>query len=360
MSGGSGQRLWPASRPHFPKPFIPLVGTRSTFDEALERSGVLQDAAPVTVVAGRAHAPAIRRALQRSGGSGQLLLEPEARDSAPAMAAAAHLIADRDPEAVILFLAADHHIPDSHAFAEAVGIAARHARDGWIVTLGVQPDAPSTAYGYIRPGEALGGIHHVAAFVEKPDLATAEQFLRDGYLWNSGMFITRADTFIAELEQHAPEVNAAARAAVDQADHEPHQITLGSAFRAAPKISIDYAVMEKTDRALVAPARFAWSDLGAWNAVLAASKRDESGNSAAGEVVLENVEGCLVRAGQGMTVVVVGGRNLAIIADREAVMVCDLDSAEGLKAAVERASRMGDKARPAPAAWPTEAPRTLA
>lgn len=345
MSGGSGQRLWPASRPHFPKPFIPLVGARSTFDEALERSQALPDAAPVTVVAGRAHAPAIRRALRRAGGEGLLVLEPEARDSAPAMAAAAHLIAAGDPEAVILFLAADHHIPDAHAFAEAVGLADRHARDGWIVTLGVQPDGPSTSYGYIRPGESQGGIHHVAAFVEKPDLATAEQFLRDGYLWNSGMFITRADTLIAELELYAPAVSEAARAAVEQGEHLPHQVTLAPVFRTAPKISIDYAVMEKTDRALVAPARFAWSDLGAWNAVLAASRRDESGNSAAGEVVLENVEGCLVRAAQGMTVVVVGGRNLAVIADREAVMVCDLDSADGLKAAVERASRIGDRQR---------------
>jgi mannose-1-phosphate guanylyltransferase/mannose-6-phosphate isomerase len=339
MSGGSGQRLWPASRPHHPKPFIPLVGTRSTFDEALERTRALSEAAPVTVVAGRAHAPAIRRALRRAGGGGLLMIEPEARDSAPAMAAAAHWIAAKDAEGVILFLAADHHIPDTGAFAEAVGIAERHAREGWIVTLGVQPDSPSTAYGYIRPGQPQGGIHHVAAFVEKPDLATAAQFLRDGYLWNSGMFIARADVLIAELEQHAPAVSAAAREAVEQGEHLAHQVTLADVFRAAPKISIDYAVMEKTDRALVAPARFAWSDLGAWNAVLAASERDAGGNSAAGEVVLENVEGCLVRAGQGMTVVVVGGRNLAIIADREAVMVCDLDSAEGLKAAVERASR---------------------
>lgn len=341
MSGGSGQRLWPASRPHLPKPFIPLVGSRSTFDEALERGRSLADAAPVTVVAGHAHAPAIRRALRRAGGEGLLVLEPEARDSAPAMAAAAHLIAAKDPEGVILFLAADHHIPDSHAFAEAVGIAERHAREGWIVTLGVQPDAPSTAYGYIRAGEPQGGLHHVAAFVEKPDPAEAQQFLRDGYLWNSGMFITRADTLIAELEQHAPEVNTAARLAVEQGEQLAHQMTLGSAFRAAPKISIDYAVMEKTDRALVAPARFAWSDLGAWNAVLAASERDARGNSASGEVVLEDASGCLVRAGQGMTIVVVGGRNLAIIADREAVMVCDLDSSDGLKAAVERASKLG-------------------
>lgn len=341
MSGGSGQRLWPASRPRFPKPFIPLVGPRSTFDEALDRSQALAGAAPVTVVAGRAHAPAIRRALRRAGGGGLLVMEPEARDSAPAMAAAAHLIAAREPEGVILFLAADHHIPDRHAFTEAVGLAEHHAREGWIVTLGAQPDGPSTAYGYIRPGAQRGDIHHVAAFVEKPDLAQAEQFLRDGYLWNSGMFVTRADTFIAELEQHSPEVNRAARLAVEQAGHEPHQVTLGSAFQTAPRISIDYAVMERTRRALVAPAHFAWSDLGAWNAVLAASRRDASGNSAAGEVVLENAEGCLVRAGQGMTVVVVGGRNLAVIADREAVMVCDLGSSDGLKAAVERATHMG-------------------
>ncbi len=339
MSGGAGQRLWPASRPHKSKPFIPLVGTRSTFDEALERTRALADAAPVIVVAGRAHAPQIRRALRRAGGEGLLMIEPEARDSAPAMAAAAHWIAARDPEGVILFLAADHHIPDTGAFAEAVGLAVRHAREGWIVTLGVQPDSPSTAYGYIRPGEPQGGIHHVAAFVEKPDLQAAEQFLRDGYLWNSGMFIARANILIAELELHAPEVSAAAREAVERGRRMSRQVNLAEVFRAAPKISIDYAVMEKTDRALVAPARFAWSDLGAWNAVLAASVRDAGGNSAAGEVVLEDVQGCLVRAGQGMTVVVVGGRNLAIIADRKAVMVCDLDSAEGLKAAVERASR---------------------
>ena len=160
------------------------------------------------------------------------------------------------------------------------------------------------------------------------------------------MFITRADVLIAELERHAPAVNAAVRLAASQADHLPGQVTLGEAFRAAPKVSIDYAVMEKTDRALVVQAQFAWSDLGAWNAVLAASTRDASGNCAAGEVVLENVEGCLVRAGRGMTVVVVGGRNLAVIADREAVMVCDLDSAGSVKAAVERASRMGSDRLP--------------
>lgn len=338
MSGGSGQRLWPASRPHHPKPFIPLVGVRSTFDEALERARALPDAAPVTIVAGQAHASAIREALKRAGGDGVLLLEPEARDSAPAMAAAAHWIADRDPDAVILFLAADHHIPDTAAFVEAVTLAVRHAADGWIVTLGVQPDAPSTAYGYIRRGEATGDIHRVAAFVEKPDAVSAEQLLRDGYLWNSGMFIARADSLIAELQRHAPEVSAAARLALDGGVHLSRQVSLGEGFRSAPKISIDYAVMEKTDRALVAPARFAWSDLGAWGAVLAASEHDADGNSAAGEVVLEDAHGCLVRAGQGMTVVVVGGRNLAIIADREAVMVCDLDSADGVKAAVARAA----------------------
>lgn len=338
LCGGSGVRLWPLSNARRSKPFIPLVDGQSTFAQTLARLAAVQDAAAPIVVAGPAHVEAILAEFAAAGVEGTVIVEPVGRDSAPAMAAAAHYIQDRFPSEVALFLAADHHIPDPRAYAATVAVAAAQAKLGSIVTLGVRPTGPSTAYGYIAPGEPLqGGAYRVEGFAEKPDETTAEEFLHQGRLWNGGMFIVRADVLLSELEAHAPAIGRAARSAVDSAEVEGQLVRLGEAFLTAPKISIDYAVMEHTALAAVTPADFAWSDLGAWDAVLEVSARDERGNSAEGAVTLAGTENCLVRAEGGLKVVAVGVKNLAIVAGPEGIMVCDLDALDQIKDAVGRA-----------------------
>lgn len=258
----------------------------------------------------------------------QILLEPEARDSAAAMAAAAAWTLARDPEAVNVFVASDHHVPDHEAFRAAVReAAAAAAADGRIVTLGVKPTSASTAYGYINPEGP--GLAAVKAFREKPDRDSAAEFIRDGYLWNSGNFIVAAATLTEELEARAPGVADAARRSLE---HLPsgHVQVLGDAFRDAPKISIDYAVMEKTLRASVLAVDFAWSDLGAWDAIA------ETGEGEFGSHIFEDSEGCLVRAPEGVLVGVLGVSNLAIVAEEDAILVCDLDRAQDVKSVVER------------------------
>ena len=328
MCGGAGTRLWPASRPSRPKQFIPLSGNRSLFQETALRVAPLADAGGrLIVVGGVAHREAILTQLAELGIAAQILLEPEARDSAAAMAVAAAWTARHDPQGVNVFVASDHHIPDHHAFRTAAKRAAEAAREGLIVTLGVTPTEPSAAYGYIA---AEGdGLSAVKAFVEKPDRETAERYIADGYLWNSGNFIVSAATLLSELRAAAPAVGTAARGSLP-AEGEGELAVLGSAFRNAPKISIDYAVMEKTSRASVLAVHFEWSDLGAWDAVAATGEGD------LGSFIFEDAEGCMARAPEGMVVAAIGVRNLAIIAERDAVLVCDLERSQDVKKVVER------------------------
>jgi mannose-1-phosphate guanylyltransferase/mannose-6-phosphate isomerase len=311
---------------------------QSTFGQALFRVGQFAYAAETIVVAGPAHAGLIEAELARQGMVGTVVVEPEGRDSAPAMAAAAELVRRRDADGVCIFLAADHDISDHMAFAAVVETARQLALTGGIVTLGVNPTGPSTAYGYIQPGDLLGQGEgrRVKAFVEKPDHDRALRFLSEGFLWNSGMFICRADVLLEELATHAPAVARCCEEAVATGALDGGQFHLGQVFRTTPKISIDYAVLEKTDKALVLPAAFAWSDLGAWDAVLEQSSRDPAGNYGDGEVHLQGAENCLVRAGPGMTIAAAGTRNLAIIAEGCSVMVCDLANTTDLKALIER------------------------
>lgn len=327
MCGGAGTRLWPASRPSRPKQFIPLAGNRSLFQDTVLRVAELAEGGgALIVVGGVAHRGWIVDQLEEIGVQAQVLLEPEPRDSAAAMAAAAVWTARRDPAGINAFVASDHHIPDDEAFRAAVSIAAQEAAQDRIVTLGVKPTGPSSAYGYIRPDGP--GLAPVEAFVEKPDTETAARHVAAGYLWNSGNFITGAATLLDELRTHAPAVEAAARAALP--DDTRSIITLTSAFSAAPKISIDYAVMENTRRASVLPVDFAWSDLGAWDAIRA------SGEGDFGMHILEDAEGCLVRAPEGVIVAALGVRNLAIVAENDAILVCDIDRAQEVKRVVER------------------------
>lgn len=331
MCGGAGTRLWPASRPSRPKQFLPLTGRRSPFQETVTRvAPLVRDGGKLVVVGGLAHRHWIIEQLADLGVEAQVLLEPEGRDSAPAMAAAAVWVAGQDPEGIVAFLASDHHIPDHPAFREALVEAAQGTGTGRIVTLGVRPTEPSSAYGYIKPTGP--GLSDVAAFVEKPDTATAGDYIRDGYLWNSGNFIVSARTLLDELRAFAPEIETAVRAALDEANTAGVQ-TLSDGFRQAPRISIDYAVMEKTRRAAVLPVDFAWSDLGAWDAIAAASEDDE------GLHISTDSTNCLIRAPAGTLVATLGVRNLAIIAEADAILVCDLDRGQEVKGVVEQIRR---------------------
>tara|TARA_R110002051_G_scaffold16182_6_gene48963 strand:- start:753 stop:2966 length:2214 start_codon:yes stop_codon:yes gene_type:complete len=328
MCGGAGTRLWPASRPSRPKQFLPLVGQHSLFQETVARvAPLVRDGGKLVVVGGLAHRHWIVNQLAELGVEAQVLLEPEGRDSAAAMAAAAIWVSDQDPEGIVAFLASDHHIPDHPAFREALVEAARGTGTGRIVTLGVRPTEPSSAYGYIKPTGP--GLSDVAAFVEKPDTATAGVYIRDGYLWNSGNFIVAARTLLEELRTYAPETETAVRAALDGAK-AGSVLTLADAFMRAPRISIDYAVMEKTLRAAVLEVGFAWSDLGAWDAIAAASEETDSPH------IFADSTNCLIRAPAGTLVATLGVRNLAIIAEADAILVCDLDRGQEVKGVVEQ------------------------
>lgn len=327
MCGGSGTRLWPASRADRPKQFLGLAGERSLFQDTVERVAPLAgEAGKVIVVTGAGYRHWVEGQLQALERDALIILEPEARDSAPAMAAAAAYVAQSDPSGVLVFVASDHHLPEGDGFRDAVKIASGKAKEGFVVTLGVRPSEPSSAYGYIRA--AGEGLAPVAAFVEKPDRATAQTYLDQGFLWNSGNFIVRADALLNELATHAPDVGRAAGAALNAA--QGGVVELAPVFTEAPRISIDHAVMEKTDKAWVLPVGFTWSDLGAWDAVAA------TGSGATGTWIGSDGDRCLVRAAPGVLVATAGVSNLAIIAEHDAVLVCDLDRAQEVKGLVER------------------------
>ncbi|HEX4767934.1 MAG TPA: mannose-1-phosphate guanylyltransferase/mannose-6-phosphate isomerase [Lichenihabitans sp.] len=322
LCGGSGTRLWPASRESMPKQFIPLLGDLSSFqatvrrvsDGAFERPVILASSDVRFIVAEQ---------LQAIGVAAEIVLEPSRRDSAPAVAVAACLAARRGPGTIVLVLAADHLIGDAEAFAGACRDAVGAARDGYIMTLGIRPTAPATGYGYIQPGAPIPGPQaaRVERFVEKPDLAAAARYIADGYLWNSGNFLFRADAMLDELKAHAPKVLAAAQAALDASTVDLDFIRLdATAFAAAPKISIDYAVMEWTGRAGVLPVSFGWSDIGTWGAIWEASPRDASGNVLRGNVEAVETRNSLIHSDALLTAVV-GLEDAVVVATPDAVLV---------------------------------------
>lgn len=336
MCGGSGTRLWPASRPSRPKQFIPLAGNRSLFQETVERVAPLAGAeGALVVVGGVGHHKTILEQLAEIGQRGIILLEPESRNSAPAMAAAARWTKQRRHDAVNLFVASDHFIPDRDAFRNAVEQASMAAAEGRIVTLGIAPTEASSAYGYIEP--AAAGLSEVRAFVEKPDAVTAAQYIANGYLWNSGNFIVRADVLHQEIERATAGLSEAVAASLEDAALDGDAILLGKQFATAPNISIDYAVMERTQRASVLPVDFEWSDLGAWDAVHA------SGEGDIGLHLFEDAENCLVRACDGVMVAAIGVSNIGIIVEQDAVLVTDLKRSQDVKKVVERLKQLSPR-----------------
>lgn len=330
LCGGAGERLWPASRPSRPKPFLRLLGERSGFQDAVVRAQAL---GPLVVLGSAAHGQLIAEQLAEVGADATILLEPAARNTAAAIAAAAAWVADRDPEAIAAVLAADHHIPDTEAFRAAVIGALPAATGGSIVTLGLTPTSASEALGYIQPGQGQGAVKPIAAFSEKPDADGARALIAAGALWNSGTFVARVATLLDEMARWEPQIASAGRAAVAAATRDAGVVRLGDGFSGAPAMAFDRAVMERTDRGAVLPADFAWSDLGAWDAVLAAAARDDAGNSVEGDVNVAASTDVLVRAGAGIRVSVVGARRMAVVAEADAVLVCDLDHAQAVRTA---------------------------
>ncbi len=330
LCGGAGTRLWPASRPEKPKQFLDLTSSLSLFQETVRRVAPLAaDGGRVVVVAGREHRGFVEE--QLSDVEAVVLLEPSGRDSAAAMAAAAQWIAGQDPDGVAVFVASDHHIPDDEAFRRSALEGVETARQGRIVVFGVRPTEPSSAYGYIHPEHE--GLSPVVSFVEKPDRDTAAGYVAQGYLWNSGNLVVAAHTLLEEVTAFAPEVAAAVAAALPAG--ADGVIELSAAFEAAPRISMDYAVLERSRRVWVLPVGFGWSDLGAWDAVAAT---DAAGR---GLWIGGNGDGAnLVRAAEGMVVATAGVSNLAIIAERDAVLVCHLSRSQEVKGLVERLREM--------------------
>jgi mannose-1-phosphate guanylyltransferase/mannose-6-phosphate isomerase len=313
------------------------VGGQTLFQKTVQRMKGLEGAAAPMVVTGLPHLALARRQLKEIGSDGFIVAEPEARDSAAAMIAAALSVARHDPQGVAIVVASDHHIPVSREFSEGVASARSAAEAGYIVTFGVQPTMPSTAYGYIRPGLALSDgspVRAVDSFIEKPNAARASALIETGCLWNSGNFLFRADVMLAEASRHCPGLVEAVQEALDSACGMGEALVLGPSFRTCPKVSIDIGVMEKTDRAAVIPVSYAWSDLGSWDAIWEASQRDCGGNAVSGLVVTETSEGCLLRAEPGVGLVVVGVKDLAIIAEKGHVLVCGLHHAPSIKASV--------------------------
>lgn len=345
LSGGSGTRLWPVSRESFPKQLWPLVSEHTLMQETALR-GRGKGFAPPIVVCNQEHRFLIAEQLRAVGiEDARILLEPVGRNSAPAIAAAAVLVAEEDPDAVLWMMAADASIADVATLHRALDEAAVAARAGYIVTFGMRPTSPEVGYGYIEAGAPLSdapGVHAVARFVEKPNAATAARLASDGrHLWNSGMFVFTARTLLEELETHAPDVLPPVRAAVADRHADLDFIRLGvEAFKACPAISLDYAVAERTHRAAVVPADIGWSDVGSWSALWELGAKDADGNVATGDVLLENAENCYVRS-DGMLAAVVGLKDVVMVVTTDVVLAMHRDKAQDVKKVVERLKALG-------------------
>jgi len=329
LSGGRGTRLWPMSRALHPKQLLGLVGERTMLQETVARVGGAPFAAPL-VVCNEEHRFTVAEQLRRQQVVPEaLVLEPAGRNTAPAAAVAA----------LLLIMPSDHVIGRPEAFRQAIDAAAAAAAAGALVTFGIRPTRPETGYGYIRAGAARAepGVHRIERFVEKPDAATAERYLAEGgYYWNAGLFLFRADRYLAELERLEPEIVAACREAIASAGQDLDFLRLGGqAFAACPSRSIDYAVMEHAQDAAVVPVDMAWSDVGAWDALWDIGDKDAAGNRLLGDVISQNATNCYVRSESGL-VAVVGVADLVVVTTDDAVLVAHKDRAQDVKQVVDR------------------------
>lgn len=343
MCGGAGTRLWPVSRDTMPKQFIPLLGQESTFQRVMRLLSEPSVFEPAIVITNVEYRFTVQEQLKTIGIAAQIVLEPSRRDSAAAVAAGTELALARDDKAVVGVFAADHIVQDAKLFVETCRLAGIAAAPGRIVTIGIPPTHPATGYGYIRPGAEIGGdARTVSAFVEKPDAIRAAQYLLDSYFWNSGNFIFDGATMHAELEALAPDVAGPVAEAVARAKPDLEFLRLDAeAFGRAQRISIDYAVMEKTGKAAVVAGQFGWSDVGSWSAVWDLAEKDGNGNVVEGRGYVLNGSGNLIRSEEAL-VALIGLDDVAVIATRDAVLVTPKAKADKVKDIVTLITTAGE------------------
>lgn len=344
LAGGAGTRLWPVSRTDYPKQFLPLVGEYSTFQQTLMRVARSNSFAKPIVITNEDFRFLVQKQASAVNIPIEIVLEPARRDSAPAIAAAAALLDNRSKGALALVLAADHVILDDSAFVADVVAAIDAAEQGHIVTFGIPATSPKTDYGYIRRSDPVANsdrVHAVEAFVEKPNAETAARYIQEGLVWNSGNFLFRSDAMIDELRRFEPDIARAAAAAAAQASSDGPFLRLDPVtFQQSPAKSIDFAVMERTDKAAVINATFRWSDIGSWASVHEVANADENGNVLQGEVEVHGTRNAYVRSDRHFTAVL-GLENVVVVTTDDAVLVASKDRLGDLKSLVQRMVAQG-------------------
>ncbi|WP_309472381.1 mannose-1-phosphate guanylyltransferase/mannose-6-phosphate isomerase [Psychromonas sp. B3M02] len=342
MSGGNGSRLWPLSRKQHPKQFLSLVGESTMLQETILRLKGLKTLAP-TIICNKGHRFIVAEQLNEIDAlGGEILLEPQGRNTAPAVALAAIKAIEKGSDPLLLVLAADHVISDVPAFHNAIAQAEKCAKEGRLVTFGIVPDKPETGYGYIRSSQKIQDSECllVEEFVEKPNFETATRYVESGeYFWNSGMFLFKASTYIQELEKHQPEILTACKAAVENAVTDSEFIRVDAeSFLTCPDDSIDYAIMEQTEHAAMVPLNAGWSDVGSWSSIWEVKEKDQQQNVKRGDIKTIDTSGCLIDA-RDKLVATVGVNNLVIIETSDAVLVADQSRVQDVKKIVEELNR---------------------
>ncbi|WP_320171814.1 mannose-1-phosphate guanylyltransferase/mannose-6-phosphate isomerase [Maridesulfovibrio sp.] len=345
LSGGSGTRLWPLSRKMYPKQLLSLTGEHSLLQETALRSSMLKDAAPPVVVCNESYRFMVAEQLRRiSIEPDAIFLEPEGRNSAPAITAAAFHVQQKYPDAAMLVMPSDHVLTELNEFGRAVERGLVAAKQNRLVLFGIAPDRPETGYGYIciNRGLKTENFCPAAGFVEKPDAATAAAYVESGkYLWNAGIFLFSPTTFLETLEKLEPEIHNCCREAVIKARSDLDFIRLDpKSFSACPSKSVDYAVMEKTDNLCVVPFSGSWSDIGSWDSLMRERKTDEAGNVITGDVVASNVTDSFLHS-SGRLIGVVGMQNVVVVETADAVLVADRNSGQEVSQLVETLRRQG-------------------
>ncbi|WP_108880554.1 mannose-1-phosphate guanylyltransferase/mannose-6-phosphate isomerase [Anderseniella sp. Alg231-50] len=338
LCGGAGTRLWPLSRQAFPKQFAVEVERKSLLDLTLARINGLDGVASCLAVTGEDYRFMVAEALHNAGVPGSILLEPMARNTAPALCAAALQIAQTTPDAVMVILPSDHFVSDAGKFAAAISDAAKLAQEDWWVTLGIRPTKTSSAYGYIEPGPVIadhGSAARVSQFLEKPDVKKAEELIRAGCVWNAGIFVVKAGTAADLVAKHAPDIHDAVQQAVAgiTVDNEFHRLQ-PEAFSSSPSISIDYAVLEKEPEVAVVPYDGDWSDLGSWDAVAGVHEADDDGNRSEGDAWFSSSQNCFVHS-PGKLAVVLGLQDIVVVDTPDALLVTSREQVEQVKTVVD-------------------------
>ena len=345
LSGGSGSRLWPLSREFFPKPLLPLVSEQTLLQETATRLDGLADLGDAVYVCNEEHRFLVAEQIAEIGKTpSTIILEPEGRNTAPALTLAALYLVKRDADAMMVVMPADHVMTVPQQFVEAVEQGSHNAEQGALVTFGIVPASPETGYGYIKRDEQVddSAAYRVARFVEKPDRGTAEQYVSEGdYFWNSGIFLMRADRWLDEISQHRPDILKACRQAMNKGTQDSDFFRVNKQdFHECPGDSIDYAVMEKTDRAVVVPISAGWSDIGAWSALWDVCQQDADGNVMQGDVIAEDTRNAFLVA-QHRCLATVGLDDVVVIETADAVLVARKDKAQDVKAIVNRLKESG-------------------